>query len=206
MRLEVLADPVVLELRDIQGLDGPFWWPPAPGWYLSIGALIAATLLFLLLRWLFRLARGWILRDWRRDARRRFLQLRYGIDSVEGKTFITELSELIRRVAIARCGRYNCAGLSGEAWLRWLKRWDPRRFDWVKEGRCLLEVPYAPPGVTVDRRQMRRLLRAGLAWVDASPRGCRRRTNKRDETASEDEITPNRERKRDRNRHKEKRA
>ena len=56
-----------------------------------------------------------------------------------------ELSELLRRVAMARLGREACAGLVGEAWLAWLAEQDPKGFDWRTRGRPLLDAPYAPP-------------------------------------------------------------
>ena len=57
-----------------------------------------------------------------------------------------ELSELLRRIAIARLGRAHVAGLSGESWLTWLQQHDPAGFDWPRFGKPLLTLPYAPPG------------------------------------------------------------
>ena len=84
-----------------------------------------------------------------------------------------ELSELLRRIAMARCGREACAGLSGEAWLDWLSQNDPRRFDWRARGRLLLELPYRPPDDTDYGAQMHELVDAALAWTSADGAGRR---------------------------------
>ena len=62
-----------------------------------------------------------------------------------------ELSELLRRIAIARLGRARAAGLSGERWLAWLQEHDPAGFAWTQLGQPLLTLPYAPPGSSQDR-------------------------------------------------------
>ena len=87
------------------------------------------------------------------------------------KVLAARLSELLRRIAIARCGRDRCAGLNGETWLAWLADHDPDGFDWRARGRLLLELPYAPPGETGDRPELYKLIDAALAWT-TQPRAC----------------------------------
>ena len=152
-------------LRDIHGLDPIGWWPPAPGW-IAVG--IVALLVLVGLYWLLR--SGYEFLGWRYDARRRLRGLRRRLGEQGAKRSAAELSELLRRIAIARCGRAACAGLSGEDWLAWLERNDPQGFDWRNEGQILLSLPYAPETRvdSVQVAQLERLIDAALKWVAAA--------------------------------------
>ncbi len=144
------APPEILsQLRDIRGLDPVSWWPPALGWWLLAGLI----LLLLYLAWRYRASLRLrippipVLRigNWRWDAGRQLRDLRQRAAAQDPKRTAVELSELLRRVAMARLGREACAGLVGEAWLAWLAEQDPKGFDWRTRGRPLLDAPYAPP-------------------------------------------------------------
>jgi len=75
-------------------------------------------------------------------------------------------SKLLRRIAVARIGREEAAGLTGEEWLEWLEQQDPEEFPWTREGKALITVPYAPPGhCPVSREQVERLIEAALVWA-----------------------------------------
>lgn len=150
-------------LRDIHGLDAAPWWPPAPGWWLVLSCVIAVVLL---LWWGYR---TWRLRrdQWRRDASAQLLILRKGLQGKEPKAVASELSELLRRIAMARCSRRECAGLVADQWLDWLHRNDPRGFDWNERGRLLLELPYAQRVEEANVGELRQLINAALQWVAA---------------------------------------
>lgn len=150
-------------LRDIRGLDTASWWPPAPGWWLLAALLLLAAFV------IWRAVQMWRWRHgrWRRDAQRQLRRLRRGLRTAEPKQLAGELSELVRRIAMARCGRQHCAGLQGEIWLAWLKRNDPAGFDWLKHGRVLLDLPYAPDGYAAPPATWRRLLAATERWIFA---------------------------------------
>ena len=148
-------------LRDIRGLDPVAWWPPAVGWWLVAGlglVLIAAGV------WLWRIA-PYQFEGWRWDARQRLNRLRRQLDTQQPKNIAGELSELLRRIAIARCGRHSCAGLTGEAWLIWLADNDPTGFNWRDQGQLLLELPYAPPQTAGSKEALNALIGAALGWV-----------------------------------------
>jgi len=153
----VPAPPEVLsQLRDIRGLDPVSWWPPALGWWL----VAAAILLLLYLTWRYRASLRLrippipVLRigNWRWDAGRQLRDLRQRAASQDPKQTAVELSELLRRIAMARLGREACAGLVGDGWLAWLAEWDPKGFDWRTQGRLLLDAPYAPPVAVAHAR------------------------------------------------------
>lgn len=149
-------------LRDIRGIDAPSWWPPAPGWWL---ALLGLALAALLLWWWLRRRRLYPLGRWQQDARRQLLALRRRLKGEPAKPVAGELSQLLRRIAIARCGRTETAALTGEMWLDWLQHNDATGFPWREQGRLLLELPYAPPDHSADKATLARLIDAALHWV-----------------------------------------
>jgi len=157
--------PYAYQLRDIHGLDPAPWWPPAIGWWLLLFGLILT--LYLWWRYAPRLkipALSGL--SWRWDASRRLRELRRRIGKQESKQSAAELSELLRRIAMARFGRDLCAGLSGEAWLQWLYENDPQGYDWTQEGQLLLSMPYAPPGQGQEYdAQLRELVDAAQNWI-----------------------------------------
>ena len=110
---------------------------------------------------------------WSRDAARELTELRTRIGHGDVKTQAARLSELMRRIAMARCGRACCAGLHGEPWLAWLADHDPAGFDWRERGRLLLELPYAPAGELGRQPEMISLIDAAMAWT-SQPRECAR--------------------------------
>jgi len=150
------------QLRDIRGLDPASWWPPAPGWWLVlVGLLVLAGLAAILWRWL-RRPRG----DWRGDAARQIRRVRGDMRWADARTLAGEISELLRRISMARFGRRSCAGLVGMQWLEWLEAHDPAQFPWRREGRVLVELPYAPAGKRSEAAaKLAPLLDAMEAWV-----------------------------------------
>jgi len=162
---------MINRLHDIKGLDEVSWWPLAPGWWLlaalAIGLLYA---LVLLLRNLRRYPAG----SWRRHAWKQLRALKQQANRMPAQQLAGELSELMRRIAIARLGRARAAGLSGQRWLEWLQQHDPAGFGWIRHGQPLLTLPYSPPDSTADNnRQLLPLIEAAFVWVDRS--GGRRR-------------------------------
>jgi hypothetical protein len=163
----------VPQIRDIHGFDGVPWWPPGPGWW----ALAAGLILLIWLAWNFRSTLRLripipviTLGDWRWDAARKLRALRRQVqrDELGLKAAAGSVSELLRRVAMARLGRAACAGLTGKDWLGWLRENDPNRFDWESHGRLLLDAPYAPPTDTAAgtrRQDLLELIDAAHDWV-----------------------------------------
>lgn len=150
-------------LRDIHEFARVSWWPPAPGWWLVAAVMLG---LFAYLAWKYLLLPGRI-SAWRRDARHRLLLLRRRARKNASKQVIGELSELLRRIAMIRCGRLACAGLSGDLWLDWLTRNDPHGFDWRENAGILLVAPYAQDDFSAPKGEVVRLIDAALVWVKA---------------------------------------
>jgi hypothetical protein len=154
------VDPLT-QLRDIQGLDALPWWYIAPGWLL----LFASFLFFIaiLSYWQHRRRPS---RTWPKQALRELNHLRKRLRQEAAKAVLSDFSELLRRIAIARFSRQECAGLYGEAWLEWLQRHDPQGFRWQDHGRVLLTLAYAPPTTAIDVAVVTPLLDAARYWLD----------------------------------------
>ena len=89
-----------LDLRDIHAAPPPPFWPPAPGWWLL--AVLVLIALAVLATWAWRRYRRY------RYERQILLEVErlsdcYSKDNVSG--FITDISTLLRRVAIRRYPR-----------------------------------------------------------------------------------------------------
>ena len=152
-------------LRDIHGLDGVPWWPPAPGWWYVLAALALIPVVIGLGYWM-TYHGPWL--GWRSDARRKLAALRKALQQDNPREVAGRLSELLRRIAMARSGRRVAAGLTGETWLHWLEEMDTSGFEWEKRGQVLLKAPYMPPSMQVDRKEVAALIRAAKRWIDAT--------------------------------------
>ncbi len=175
------------QLRDIHVHMGQPWWPPAPGWWLLVAALVGIGLL------LWRYDPRWrlyvplpviTLGTWRWEAAQALRGLRRRLDDAPVKPIATELSELLRRIAMARHGRTACAGLHGDDWLAWLTEHDPKGFDWCRDARPLLSAPYGQPAAANTQREaIGRILSAAMEWV-AAPDPTRIRESKQTRSSS----------------------
>lgn len=107
-------------LRDIHEPAAPGFWPPAPGWWLL------ALLLFALCAWLG--FRAELRRRRRAPIRQAVAELgawqRRVTDTrgADAPADADALAALLKRAALCRYPRATVAGLSGEAWLRFLDR------------------------------------------------------------------------------------
>jgi hypothetical protein len=159
-------EPILYQLRDIHGPDPVSWWPPAPGWWLlAVGIVLSLWLLWKIIP-LLRIPFVMEL-TWRWDASRQLRELRRRVRKEQDpKQSAAELSELLRRIAMARLGRNACAGLTGGDWLQWLQDNDPQNYTWTEQGALLLDLPYAPPGsASAERRQLMGLIDAAQNWI-----------------------------------------
>lgn len=166
--------PGIEQLRDIHGIQSVPWWPPGPGWWLLAAAVIALLYVVWRFRTKIRLRIPplpfFTVGSWRWDAARRLRNLRKRAPNQDGKQTAGELSELMRRIAMARFGRDACAGLAGKDWLEWLQGKDPKDFDWPRQGSLLLEVPYAPPADLGRSDELIRLIDAAYDWIEVEER------------------------------------
>ena len=130
------VDPLAA-LRDIHVPDAPEFWPPAPGWFVVAGLVIAAGVAATVIG-----VRRWRAGRFRREALASLQRLRsrHGAGATDVEIAM-ELSMLIRRAALARHPREEVAGLAGE---RWMARLESDLPGIAMSARtALLEAPYA---------------------------------------------------------------
>ena len=132
-----------LPLRDIHLPEAIGWWPPAIGWWLLLFLL---PVLLVSLWWLYRrITRRTVIKS----AKRILVAIKEDEQTGDLEK-LQQLSALLRRVAISLAPRRDCAGLSGEAWLRYLDRSIKGSPFSEGVGRCLGDVQFRkhlPAGV-----------------------------------------------------------
>lgn len=126
-------------LRDIHLPEPVSWWPLAPGWWL-LAALIVVLAVMLVRR-----------HRQRRQLRFAQAQLEQALarwkEHQDGHRFASDVSVLLRRLAMSRFARRKVAGLTGSRWLEFLAAQAPGT---VAEGfrkgagKSLLEAPFNP--------------------------------------------------------------
>jgi cbb3-type cytochrome oxidase subunit 3 len=151
-------EPGKLPLRDIHLPEAISWWPPAPGWWLL------ATLIPLLLAIIFWLYRRITRKTAIKAAKKLLLQLKQDTQR-DNSEKLKDLSALVRRVAISRSGRHECAGLTGEQWLQYLERSVKGNPFTQGIGKLLANAPYQKnPPTDTDISQLTRLCED---WLNA---------------------------------------
>jgi hypothetical protein len=149
------------QLHDIEGLDAISSWPLPIGWWIVMVISILVILLgtLSLIRWII------FLRSWKNDTLKKLAKLEKNLGSSTTLETVAMLSEYLRRIALKRYSRKECAGLIGEAWLKWLKENDPKQFDWEKRAVILIKAPYAPLNHELPSDQIKDLIQAAREWV-----------------------------------------
>ncbi len=153
--------PLLKQLNDIEGLDSVSRWPLAIGWWILIAvgaAIMCGITLLLVYKIMFK-------RSWKGDALMKLADLEKGLTDATTRSTVIALSEYLRRIVLRRFSRNECAGLTGEAWLKWLTLHDPKSFDWEKNGTLLIDVPYAPEQHNYCSEKIKNLIQAARNWV-----------------------------------------
>lgn len=106
-------NPTSLDLKDIHAPETIGWWPPAIGWWILA---VTIPLLIIFLVWLYkRLTRKTALKT----ARRILAEIKQDAKR-DNLSVMSDLSVLLRRVAISVSPRAKSAGLTGRQWLEFL--------------------------------------------------------------------------------------
>jgi hypothetical protein len=150
-----------LGLRDIQGLDAISIWPLAIGWWIVLGAVVTG-----LAAWTyFFLQNRKRQKTWQFKFLKKIEEMEAATTPENAQMLARELAEMVRRLAIQRFSREQCAHLQGEAWTHWLTEHDPSHFNWGLSTAILADAPYQPPGVVLDLESFRKTLHATKGWV-----------------------------------------
>jgi len=109
------AMTTTLDLRDIHAAAPTGLWPPAPGWWVL--AVVGLLALLFATRWLLRRLR---LRRDRTQILAEIAAISTCTNKEQVPLLISNLSALLRRVALRRYHRERVAPLTGQAWLQFL--------------------------------------------------------------------------------------
>lgn len=153
--------PLLEQLHDIDGLDTISWWPLSIGWWIVI-ALAVALSIMLLCYAVYRIS---FMRSWKSDTLQKLTRLEKNLSETTARETAIALSEYLRRIALRRFSRKECASLIGEKWLTWLSEHDPKQFDWKIKGIFLINLPYAPENATVAVEEVNDIIQATKNWV-----------------------------------------
>lgn len=139
-------NPETLPLRDLHVPEAIGWWPPAPGWWLLLGAVLLGAVF----------AARALHRRHRRNAARRLalfelarLEKAWELDR-NTAALAAATSDLLRRAMLAYAPRDEVAGLTGREWLEWLDRGLERQPFSSGPGQRLEDLPYRDPARVPD--------------------------------------------------------
>ncbi|MGV6852358.1 MAG: DUF4381 domain-containing protein [bacterium] len=114
------ADPLA-QLRDIHSMAEPSWWPLTPAWWI----LIALSVYILYLLWKQYKARV----NRRLPYKRALVELNSIFSqwqaSHDDRNYLSDVSLVLKKVAIYHSGRAEVASLHSEQWLDYLKQTIP---------------------------------------------------------------------------------
>jgi hypothetical protein len=150
------GSPPSLDLRGIHAPPPPELWPPAPGWWL-VAVVLGAALVALGLRGY----RRYRLRRQRQQVLAALDRLARTYSTADAQGFVTGVSTLLRRVALARVPREQVASLLGTDWLGFLDATGGEGAFTSGPGQVLATGPYALQ-VEVDAEALISLARA---WI-----------------------------------------
>ncbi|MBF0188189.1 MAG: DUF4381 domain-containing protein [Magnetococcales bacterium] len=130
------------ELRGVHEPPPPPFWPPAPGWWILLLAILVAGVLTV------RTVQK------QRRKRRLLVAARSALTPLANaphpetpqalRHHLNELNALLRRVAMARFGREQVAGLQGEAWVQFLDRTAGQKIFSNNQGTTLITLHHMP--------------------------------------------------------------
>ena len=132
-------DPLAA-LRPPHPPDPVSWWPPAPGWWLLMLALLALTA-WGALRLLRHLRRNRYRRTALAELDQAYARHRDGAAATQ---YAAAAALILRRAALARYPRAEVAALTGEQWLAFLDRSGGAGAFAGETGRALLRAAYQP--------------------------------------------------------------
>ena len=153
-------NPAELPLRDIHLPQQVGWWPPAPGWWLIAALLIIAGVA----AWLYVRRRSARLK--RRIARELAALLARWRAAHDHAAFLSGLSALLRRSAIALDGRATSAGLSGSRWQQYLNRDLTDQPFSEHPGSLLIDGAYRPHLAPLSEDDATALAALVRRWLD----------------------------------------
>jgi hypothetical protein len=150
-----------LELRDIHLPEVSLWWPPAPGWWIT---LLLVPVMMVMLLWVIRRIKQ---KPLRRLSLRELERIRRRHSSgLNDKAVLGDIAALLRRTMISYHGRQNHAATSGETWIEQLQQVAPRHGFSDAQLQLLARDRYKPDYAC----DIENLLLSSEHWIRALPR------------------------------------
>lgn len=150
----------LLALKDIHEPAALGNWPPAIGWWILA---VAIPLLLLLSIWIYkRLTRKTAVKT----AKKILAEIKQDTTQ-DNLTKVSELSMLLRRVAISLSPRDQVAGLTGLQWLIFLDRSVKNAPFSTGIGKLLIDAPYRQ--ISVTAQEVSQLIELCETWLKVQP-------------------------------------
>ncbi len=153
------------ELAQLHAIHSPEpigWWPLAWGWYTVIVGLLLALLLLG-----FWLHRRYVHGAAKREALQLLSRYEQHCNEADSQRVCAQLSELLKRVALAYFPRKTVAGLQGERWIEFLNA-TSTQLDFYAVRKELLESPYH----TVPACNLTHLFQLTKNWIKQRGKPC----------------------------------
>tara|TARA_Y100000389_G_C17470958_1_gene530755 strand:- start:2043 stop:2534 length:492 start_codon:yes stop_codon:yes gene_type:complete len=132
------------------------WWPLAPGWWVMMALII------LVIGWIFlRTFQAYKLNASRRLALLNLKKIEANFLLDKDQLILTrKISNLLRRTMLAYEPRSKVAGLTGDAWMRWLDQGLPTPYFQTEGYEILLKIPYQDYKSEIKDADLRKFLEA----------------------------------------------
>ena len=157
------AKSATLELRDIHLPEPISWWPPAPGWWFLLGALLLIALgVFLFRRYQKKLAL-------KKQVLAEFKNICTQYQNDKNLTaLIQSISILLRRACISFYPRSEAASLTGKAWLHFLDSTANEKSFNTEHGQLIATAPYLAENTKLDI-DAEKIISLCENWLKAQP-------------------------------------
>lgn len=133
-------------MHDIVVPDPVSWWPLATGWYVMLALIVSGLIYFL-----YRSLRLWQFNAYRREA----------LKELETADQPANISELLRRTALAVAPRSTIASQQESSWPRWLESTCPASMS----ERVATQLTYGPYRVTSTDEDVLELKEYASIWI-----------------------------------------
>ena len=158
--------PTQLPLKDIHLPEAIGWWPPAIGWWL-LAVLIVLLIVFLY--WLYkRLTRKTAIKTAKKN-----LSIIKENPALDNNQKLSDLSMLVRRVAISVSPRAEVASLTGQQWLAFLDKSVKGAPFSEGCGQLLTEAPYR--NIQPTEQEISQLISLCEDWLKAQTKQAKRK-------------------------------